>query len=96
MFTVAEMYIHGVSSRRVEAVFQAMGIDNFSAEQVSNAPKISPCLRSLSPPCFAEGKSVSDKSLIRVVEIYFPQRRRGTVNCVAVRREVGRETLNGQ
>ena len=26
MLTAAEMYIHGVSTRRVEAVFQAMGI----------------------------------------------------------------------
>lgn len=40
MLTAAEMYIHGVSTRRVEAVFQAMGIDNYSAEQVSNASKI--------------------------------------------------------
>ena len=55
MLTAAEKNIHGVSTRRVEAVFQAMGIDNYSAEQVSNSPKISPCLRSLFPPSFAEG-----------------------------------------
>ena len=40
MLTAAEMYIHGVSTRRVEAVFQAMGIDNYSAKQFSNASKI--------------------------------------------------------
>ena len=40
MLKAAELYIHGVSTRRVEAVFQAMGIDNYSAEQVSIASKI--------------------------------------------------------
>lgn len=40
MLTAVEMYIHGVSTKRVEAVFQAMGIDNYSAEQVSSATMV--------------------------------------------------------
>ena len=40
MLKAAEMHIHGVSTRRVEAVFQAMGVDNYSAEQFSSASKI--------------------------------------------------------
>lgn len=35
----AEMYVQGVSTRRVDTVFKAMGIEHFSAEQVSNATK---------------------------------------------------------
>ena len=35
----AEMYVQGVSTRRVETVFKALGIESFSAEQVSNAAK---------------------------------------------------------
>jgi len=40
MLAAAEMYIQGVSTRRVEAVFQAMGVDSYSAEQVSNAARL--------------------------------------------------------
>ena len=40
MLAAAEMYIQGVSTRRVEAVFQAMGIESYSAEQVSNAARL--------------------------------------------------------
>ena len=39
MVAAAEMYVQGVSTRRVEAVFQAMGVEGYSAEQVSNAAK---------------------------------------------------------
>ena len=35
----AEMYVQGVSTRRVETVFKALGIESFSAAQVSNAAK---------------------------------------------------------
>lgn len=35
----AQMYVQGVSTRRVETVFQCMGIEHYSAEQVSNAAK---------------------------------------------------------
>ena len=35
----AEMYIKGVSTRKVEEVFSCLGIEGFSAEQVSNATK---------------------------------------------------------
>ena len=35
----AQMYIQGVSTRRVETVFQCMDIEHYSAEQVSNAAK---------------------------------------------------------
>lgn len=40
MLAAAEMYVQGVSTRRVEAVFQAMGVENHSAEQVSNAARL--------------------------------------------------------
>ena len=40
MLAAAEMYIQGVSTRRVETVFQAMGLESYSAEQVSNAAQI--------------------------------------------------------
>lgn len=40
MLAAAEMYVQGVSTRRVEAVFQAMGVENYSAEQVSNAARL--------------------------------------------------------
>ena len=40
MLAAAEMYVQGVSTRRVEAVFQAMGVESYSAEQVSNAAKL--------------------------------------------------------
>lgn len=36
----AEMYIQGVSTRRVETVFRSLGIEHFSAEQVSNATRL--------------------------------------------------------
>lgn len=35
----AEMYVQGVSTRRVETVFRHLGIEHFSAEQVSTATK---------------------------------------------------------
>ena len=35
----AEMFIQGVSTRKVESVFAHLGLDSFSAEQVSNATK---------------------------------------------------------
>lgn len=35
----AQMYLQGVSTRRIETVFQCMGIEQYSAEQVSNAAK---------------------------------------------------------
>ena len=35
----AQMYLQGVSTRRVETVFHCMGIEQYSAEQVSNAAK---------------------------------------------------------
>lgn len=37
MQTVAEMYVTGVSTRRVEKVMQSMGIENISSTQVSRA-----------------------------------------------------------
>ncbi len=37
MLTVAEMYVTGVSTRRVEKVMQSMGIQNISSTQVSRA-----------------------------------------------------------
>ncbi len=37
MLTVAEMYVTGVSTRRVEKVMQSMGIENISSTQVSRA-----------------------------------------------------------
>ena len=40
MLAAAEMYVQGVSTRRVEAVFQAMGVESYSAEQVSNAARL--------------------------------------------------------
>jgi len=40
MLAAAEMYVQGVSTRRVEAVFQAMGVEGYSAEQVSNAARL--------------------------------------------------------
>ena len=36
----AEMYVQGVSTRRVETVFRCLDIEHFSAEQVSNAAKL--------------------------------------------------------
>ena len=36
----AQMYLQGVSTRRGETVFQCMGIEHYSAEQVSNAAKM--------------------------------------------------------
>ncbi|MCP3663118.1 MAG: IS256 family transposase [Gammaproteobacteria bacterium] len=39
MQTVAEMYVTGVSTRRVEKVIQSMGIENISSMQVSRANK---------------------------------------------------------
>lgn len=39
LLAAAEMYVQGVSTRRVETVFAAMGIEHFSAEQVSNAAR---------------------------------------------------------
>lgn len=40
MPAAAEMYVQGVSTRRVEAVFQAMGVENYSAEQASNTARL--------------------------------------------------------
>lgn len=40
VLAAAEMYVQGVSTRRVETVFRNLGIEHFSAEQVSNATKI--------------------------------------------------------
>jgi len=40
MLAAAEMYVQGVSTRRVEAVFQAMGVESYSAEQVSSAARL--------------------------------------------------------
>ena len=37
MLTVAEMYVTGVSTRRVEKVMRSMGIENISSTQVSRA-----------------------------------------------------------
>ncbi len=37
MQTVAEMYVTGVSTRRIESVMQSMGIENISSTQVSRA-----------------------------------------------------------
>ena len=39
MLTVAEMYVTGVSTRRVEKVMKSMGIENISSTQVSRANK---------------------------------------------------------
>jgi putative transposase len=36
---VAEIYVTGVSTRRVEKVMQSMGIENISSTQVSRANK---------------------------------------------------------
>ena len=40
MLTVAEMYVKGVSTRRVEKVMQTMGIKSLSSTQVSRAAKM--------------------------------------------------------
>lgn len=40
MLAAAEMYIQGVSTRRVETVFQAMGLESYSAEKVSNSAQL--------------------------------------------------------
>ena len=37
ILAAAEMYVQGVSTRRVETMFKAMGLEHFSAEQVSKA-----------------------------------------------------------
>ena len=39
MLTVAEMYVTGVSTRRVEKIMKSMGIESISSTQVSRANK---------------------------------------------------------